>query len=154
MISAQLRKFLDDRAVKYVTIQHSPAYTAQEIAFLSHVSGRDFAKTVIVKMEHELVMVVLPACRRIMLTDLRELLDCHHLTLATETEFRTQFPDCELGAMPPFGNLYGMRTFVAHELARELEIVFNAGSHSEVIRMAYADWEELVHPLVLDFVVT
>lgn len=153
MISSTLKRYLDNRAIKYVSIQHSPAFTAQEIASSAHVSGRGFAKTVIVKVEDELVMVVLPADRKIVLSDLRELLDCHHLTLASEDEFKGIFPDCEAGAMPPFGNLYGMRTFVSLDLAVEPEIAFNAGTHTEVIKMSYYDYAQLVSPQVLDFVI-
>lgn len=153
MISNTLKRFLDSRAIKYLCIQHSPAFTAQEIASSAHVSGKDFAKTVIVKIENELAMVVLPADRKIVLSDLRMLLDCPHLNLTTEAEFRDRFPDCEPGAMPPFGNLYGMRTFVSLDLAVEPEIAFNAGSHTEVIKLAYFDYAELVQPEVLDFVV-
>jgi Ala-tRNA(Pro) deacylase len=118
------------------------------------VSGRDFAKTVIVIFDDTMAMVVLPAARRIVLSDLRELLDQPHLRLATEVEFRTAFPDCELGAMPPFGNLYGMRVYVAAALADEDEIVFNAGSHVEILKMAYSDFAAAVNPHVLDFVTT
>ncbi|HLP26644.1 MAG TPA: YbaK/EbsC family protein [Acidobacteriota bacterium] len=154
MPAAQVREFLDRHLVRYVSIRHSPAFTAAEVAQLVHVSGRDFAKTVIVVIEDEMVMVVLPASRRMLLNDLRELLDTTHLRLATEAEFRDRFPDCELGAMPPFGNLYNMRVYVSSLLAAEEEIAFNAGTHTEVFKMRYADFERLVKPTVLDFVTT
>lgn len=154
MPAAKVREFLDSHRVRYVTVQHSPAFTAAEVAESAHVSGRDFAKTVIVVIEDEMVMVVLPASRRVLLNDLREMLDSTHLRLATEAEFRDRFPDCELGAMPPFGNLYNMRVFVSGLLAEEKEIAFNAGSHTEVIKMGYSDFDRLVKPVVLDFVTT
>jgi len=144
-----LKEFLNRHHTKYVSIQHSPAYTAQEVAALAHVSGRDMAKIVIVKIEGQLAMVVLPATRKVALSDLREELGIEHATLATEEEFKTRFPDCEPGAMPPFGNLYGMDVFVAPSLATEETIAFNAGTHTEVIQMAYADFERLVQPKVV-----
>lgn len=154
MPAAKVREFLDSHRIRYVSVQHSPAFTAAEVAESAHVSGRDFAKTVIVVIEDEMVMVVLPASRRVLLNDLREMLDSTHLRLATEAEFRDRFPDCELGAMPPFGNLYNMRVFVSGLLAEEKEIAFNAGSHTEVIKMSYSDFDRLVKPVVLDFVTT
>jgi Ala-tRNA(Pro) deacylase len=154
MPAAKVREFLDSHRIKYVNIQHSPAFTAAEVAESAHVSGRDFAKTVIVVIEDEMVMVVLPASRRVLLNELREMLDSVHLRLATEAEFRDRFPDCELGAMPPFGNLYGMRIFVSGLLAEEKEIAFNAGSHTEIIKMSYSDFDRLAKPVVLDFVTT
>lgn len=152
MPANKVRAFLDSRGVKYVTIRHSPAVTAAEVAASAHVAGRDFAKTVIVWIGGHLAMVVLPASRRIVIHDLRELLESPEARLATEAEFRDEFPDCELGAMPPFGNLYQLPVYVAASLAAEKEIAFNAGSHTEIIKMAYADFDALVKPVVLEFI--
>lgn len=154
MPAKTLKSFLDKRGVKYVSIMHSPAFTASEIAQSAHVSGRDFAKTVIVMVEDEMVMVALPANRQLVLGELRDMLESSHVRLASEAEFKDAFPDCELGAMPPFGNLYGMLTYVTANLADEPEIVFNAGTHTELIKMSYADFERIVQPTVLDFVTT
>lgn len=154
MPAAKVKAYLDSRGIKYVSVQHSPAFTAPEIAESAHVSGRDFAKTVIVMIEDEMAMVVLPASRRLLLSDLREMLETTHVRLASEAEFKDRFPDCELGAMPPLGNLYGMKVYVSGLLAEEKEIAFNAGTHTEVIKMSYADFELLVRPAVLDFVTT
>ena len=154
MPATKLKAFLDNHGVRYVNIRHSVAFTASEVAESVHVKGRDFAKTVIVKIGHMMAMVVLPASRRIVLHDLREMLGSNELRLATEAEFKGAFPDCEVGAMPPFGNLYGMPVYVAASLTEETEISFNAGTHSEVIQMAYDDFAELVKPMVLDFVTT
>lgn len=154
MPASQLREFLDCRGVKYVTIQHSPAFTAQEVAESAHVAGRDFAKTIVVSTDAGMALVVLPANRRIVLADLREMLPAAQVRLATEQEFRDLFPDCELGAMPPFGNLYGLPVYVAESLAEEEEIAFNAGSHTEVIKMRYEDFALLAKPVVLDFITT
>jgi len=154
MPATKVRAFLDQHGVRYVSIRHSIAYTASEVAESVHVKGRDFAKTVIVKIGRMMAMVVLPASRRIVLHDLREMLGSDELRLATEAEFKGAFPDCEIGAMPPFGNLYGMPVYVAASLSDDEEISFNAGTHSEVIQMLYRDFEDLVQPLVLDFVTT
>jgi Ala-tRNA(Pro) deacylase len=154
MPATKLKEFLNSRSVKYVSIQHSPAYTAAEIAASAHVSGLDFAKTIIVKIEGAMAMVVLPANRKLVLADLREMLETEQIKLATEEEFKGRFPDCELGAMPPFGNLYDMPVYVAASLAEEPEIAFNAGSHTEAIKLAYEDIEQLVHPKEIDFCTT
>ena len=152
MPAMKLKAFLDGHGVRYVSIQHSVALTASEVAESVQVKGRDFAKTVIVKMGSVMAMVVLPASRRIVLYDLREMLGSVELRLATEAEFQGAFPDCELGAMPPFGNLYGLPVYVEASLADEAEIAFNAGTHREVIQMAYEDFAGLVKPVVRDFV--
>lgn len=151
MAAKKLKTFLDRHGVRYVTIAHSPAFTAAEVAESVHIAGRDFAKTVIVETGGELAMVVLPANRKIVLSDLREMFDDTSVHLATEREFEQRFPDCELGAMPPFGNLYGLPVYVAPSLAEEEEIAFNAGTHREVIKMTFRDFAALVEPIVLDF---
>lgn len=151
MPSQKLKQFLDSHNVRYVSIQHSPAYTAQEVAASSHVSGRDFAKTVVVKIDGTMALVVLPANRKVVLADLREALGATQVKLASEEEFQSRFPDCEVGAMPPFGNLYGMEVYVAPCLAEEPEIAFSAGTHTEVIKMTYSDFARLVQPKVIPF---
>jgi len=147
----KLRDFLDGQNVKYLTLTHSPAYTAQEIAASAHVSGKDMAKTVIVKLDGKTAMAVLPAHRKIVLQDLRDVTGADKVRFATEEEFQQLFPDCETGAMPPFGNLYGMDVYVAPELTEEEEILFNAGSHTELMKMAYEDFERLAKPKVMSF---
>ena len=149
MPDTRLKEFLDNEHVKYVTIGHSPAYTAQEIAALAHIPGRELAKTVIVKVDGELAMVVVPASEHVRLARLCETLGAHDVELADENEFMHAFPDCETGAMPPFGNLYGMKVFVSQVLREDDEIAFNAGSHDELIRLPYAEYERLVHPTPL-----
>jgi len=147
----KLKDFLDKQKVKYVTITHSPAYTAQEVAASAHVSGKDMAKTVIVRLDGKTAMAVLPAHRKIVLQDLRDVTGADQVRFATEDEFKSLFPDCEIGAMPPFGNLYGMEVYVAPELTEEDEIAFNAGSHTELLKLAYKDFERLVKPKVMSF---
>jgi Ala-tRNA(Pro) deacylase len=145
----KLREFLDSHGVKYVTISHSPAYTAQEIAATAHISGKELAKTVIVKLDGTLAMAVLPASYQVDLDLLKEAAKATTVELAREAEFKDKFPGCETGAMPPFGNLYGMAVFAADTLAEDEQIAFTAGSHNELIRMSYADFAKLVRPAVV-----
>ena len=145
----RLREFLDQNKIKYVTIRHSPSFTAQEIAASAHIPGKELAKTVMIKLDGEMTMVVLPASRRVDFALLRETTGASEVELATEDEFRGRFGRCELGAMPPFGNLYGIDVLVAESLTEDEEIAFNAGSHTELIRMAYDDFERLVEPRVM-----
>jgi Ala-tRNA(Pro) deacylase len=146
-----LREFLDSNRVKYVIITHSPAYTAREIAASTHIPGREIAKTVIVKIDGRLAMAVLPASELVDLDLLADAAFARRVELAEEEEFGHRFPDCQLGAMPPFGNLYGMDVYVAESLTEDEEIAFNAGSHTELVRMAYPDYARLVKPRILRF---
>ena len=144
----KLREFLDSQKVKYVTINHSPAYTAQEIAASAHVRGSELAKTVIVTLDGRMAMAVLPASRKVGFDLLGQAAGADNVHLASEHAFRDMFPGCEVGAMPPFGNLYGMDVYASKLLAEDKEIAFNAGSHTELIRLAYKDFERLVKPKV------
>lgn len=154
MTSNRIKAYLDENAVKYVSIQHSPAFTAPEVAQSVHVAGRDFAKTVIAMIDGAPAMIVLPATRRLILPDVREMFESEEVRLATESDLRELFPDCEVGAMPPFGNLYGLTVYVAASLAHERRIAFNAGTHTEVIEMAYEDFDRLARPRIIDLVTT
>ena len=145
----KLRDFLDTNEIKYITISHSPAFTAQQIAASAHIPGKDIAKTVIIKIDGEMAMAVLSASCKIDFDMLKDSIGAMKIELATEREFKDLFPECEIGAMPPFGNLYGMDVYAAETLADETEIAFNAGSHTELIKMAYADFERLVKPKVV-----
>lgn len=147
----KLIDYLDSNGVKYVTISHSPAYTAQKTAASAEISGKDLAKTVIVRMDNKMAMAVLPASYKVDFKLLKEATGVGNVELAGEEEFRGMFPDCDVGAMPPFGNLYGMDVYVAEKLAERKEIVFNACSHRELIRMSYRDFENLVKPKILKF---
>src|ERR1017187_7803949 len=147
----KLKEFLDKEKINYVSIIHSPAYTAQEVAASAHITGKELAKTVIVQLDGETAMAVLPANRKIVLQDLRDVTGADQVKFVPEDDFKKQFPDCETGAMPPFGNLYGMAVYVAASLTQNEEIVFNAGSHIEVIKLAYKDFERLARPQVVSF---
>ena len=147
----KVKAFLDVHGTKYVVISHSKAYTAQGIAAIAHISGKDLAKTVVVKLDGDLAMTVLPASYQVDLEELRKRTGVSTAELATEREFKQHFPDCETGAMPPFGNLYGIPVYVDETLTLDREIAFNAGSHYELIKMSYRDFERLVKPEVMDF---
>jgi len=134
MPSKKLKAYLDENDIKYVTIQHSPAFTAQEIAAAAHIPG-----------------AALPASERVDLAALKQEIGASSVVLATESEFADLFPDCEPGAMPPFGNLFGLPVYAASELADDERIAFSAGSHSELIQMAYEDFDRLVRPSKLKF---
>jgi Ala-tRNA(Pro) deacylase len=147
---SKLREFLDSRHIKYLVISHSLAYTAQGIAALTHLSGKKLAKTVIVKIDGILAMAVVPAPAHVDLDSLRALTGARVVELATEREFKDAFPDCETGAMPPFGNLYDMCVYADQSLAEYEDITFTAGTHREVVRMSWDDMERLVNPMVAD----
>jgi Ala-tRNA(Pro) deacylase len=149
MVEKALKGFLDENNVRYVTIKHSPAFTAQEIAASAHIPGREMAKSVVVKLGRKMAIVVLPASARVDFDLLREAVAESDVRLATEAEFRAAFPGCELGAMPPFGHLYGMDTFVSPKLTEDEEIAFNAGTHTELIRMRWTDFERLAQPRIV-----
>jgi Ala-tRNA(Pro) deacylase len=146
MATERLQKFLDEHRVRYTIVRHSPAFTAQEIAAASHIPGRELAKSVIVKVDGELAMAVLPAPDLVDWDRLAELAGTREVEQAHEADFRDHFADCEVGAMPPFGNLYELDVYVDERLADAGEIAFNAGSHRELIRMSYGDFERLVQP--------
>lgn len=145
----QLKEYLDAHGVRYATISHPTVYTAQEIAAASHVPGKELAKTVIVKLDGKMAMAVLPASDKVDFDLLRQETKSTEAHLATESEFKDAFPGCNVGAMPPFGNLYGLDVYVAAKLAEDEEVAFNAGSHTELVRMAYCDFERLVKPKVI-----
>lgn len=146
---SKLRKFLDSQHIKYLVISHSLAYTAQGVAAMTHVSGKKLAKTVIVKIDGVLAMAIVPAALHVDLDRLKNLTGAQVVELATEREFKDAFPDCETGAMPPFGNLYDMAVYADLSLAENEEITFTGGSHRELVRMSWYDMVRLVNPLIV-----
>jgi Ala-tRNA(Pro) deacylase len=148
----RIRQYLDQHNIRYSIITHPPAFTAQKVAAAAHVPGREVAKTVIVKVDGQLAMAVLPADLNLDLEHLRAAIGANSIELASEWEFKDRFPDCEAGAMPPFGNLYGLPVFVADSLTQDEFVAFNACNHREMIRLRYADFAQLVKPRVLDIV--
>lgn len=151
MPSEQLLNYLEENGVPYTVIAHPLRYTAQEIASVAHIPGNELAKTVMVKVDEELAMAVLPAPYRVNLAALRRALGAEKVTLASEYEFRRRFPECEPGAMPPFGHLFNMPVYVDSRLEDEMQIAFCAGSHTELVQICYADFYRLSRPTVLDF---
>lgn len=151
MPTRKLKDLLDENQVKYVTINHSEAYTAQEIAGIVHIKGDEFAKTVILKIDGKMVMAVLPASYKIDFNKLYHLGLGENVRLANEMEFKDKFPECEVGAMPPFGNLFDIPVYVAESLMKDIEIAFNSGTHKELIKMKTEDYIKLVNPKTLEF---
>ncbi len=150
-ILTKLREFLDQNKVEYTHTVHALAYTAREVAAAENAAPREVAKTVIFLSEHGYGMAVLTADRVVDLEQLRQDLGLSRLRLATEAELGELFPSCELGAMPPFGNLFGMPVYVDGRLAGDDEILFNAGTHHDVIHMHFRDFQRLVNPAIIPF---
>ena len=149
MLSPRLHHFLDERHAPYETLNHPRTITAQDTANAAHIGNRHFAKTVMLKVDGKLAMMVMPASYRIDLTRLSRALGGGMVELATENEFKDAFADCEIGAMPPFGHLYGMPVYVDSRLASQSEIAFNAGTHTDAVRMPYKECERLAQPELL-----
>lgn len=145
----KLKDFLNENEVKYVSVAHSPAYTAQEIAARVHIKGRKLAKTVMVTVNGKMAMAVLPASYKVDFDYFRKEIGADDISLASEEEFKGMFPDCEVGAMPPFGNLYNMDVFADQSLAEDDEIAFNAGTHTELIKLPFIDYKKLVKPRIV-----
>ncbi len=143
---------LNENKVTYEILHHPEAVTAQRIAQAEHVKGRHHAKVVMVKSGEQHCMVVLPADRQVDLEKVEKAIG-KSASLAREKEFKTLFPDCAIGAMPPFGNLYNVPTFVDQSLAEQDYIVFEAGTHSDAIKLSYRDYEKIVKPQVEELAV-
>jgi Ala-tRNA(Pro) deacylase len=149
----RLKQFLEENQVPYTHCTHRLAYTAQEVAAAQHVPGREMIKTIVVRTDHGFVLVVLPATMKIDIRGLRSQLPYKRVELATEKEFATLFPDSEVGAMVPFGNLYQLKVYVDRSVGASEYIVFNAGTHVETVRMKYRDFESLVRPQLVEVAV-
>lgn len=145
----RLKEFLDKNDIRYVLISHSRAFTAAATAAITHIPGKEIAKTIVVDVDGILAMAVVPGSRHLDLQTFQRELGARRVRLVTEEEFKDVFPDCEVGAMPPFGTLYGLNVYVDTKLQDDSEIAFNAGSHRELLRMQYSDFERLEHPMVL-----
>lgn len=150
MPMTKLEEFLNLNGVPHQVISHPLAFTATSVAGAAHIPGKAMAKTVVIDLDGRHVLAVLPAHRKVDLERLRQATDSYHADLAQEWEFVRDFPGCEPGAMPPFGNLFGLPVYVEPHLAADAEIAFNAGTHTEVVRMAYKDFERLVRPTVVE----
>jgi Ala-tRNA(Pro) deacylase len=142
----KIDEFLTNQGVTFERLHHRPAYTANRVAQALHVRGQEMAKTVLLRTGHGYMLAVLPATRRVDLDRLRQELDGEQVGLATEGEMGQLFPDCERGAVPPFGSLYRLPTLVDESLAADEKIVFEGQTHEDAIRMAYRDYEAVEHP--------
>ncbi|MCX6132727.1 MAG: YbaK/EbsC family protein [Ignavibacteriales bacterium] len=154
MILKTLVEFLDKNQIQYVNVTHSTAFTARDVAESAHIPGKEMAKTVIVWMDGAMAMAVLPASSMVDFTKLKAASGAASVELASESEFKDRFPECEIGAMPPFGNLFNLRVFADRLLSEDREISFNAGTHHELIRLRFADYERLVKPMIGSFAVS
>ncbi len=146
----RLKEFLDQNKVRYSVQSHMTAYTASGVASAAHVKGREMAKTVMVLADSKLVMLVVPSSTHIKIRMVKTALRAHDVSLASEKDFAHVFPDCEVGAMPPFGNLYGVPVYVDEALTKDKEIAFNAGNHRELMRLRYPDYERVVSPILVN----
>jgi Ala-tRNA(Pro) deacylase len=153
MILKKLVEFLDDNHIKYVNVTHSTAFTAQDVAQSAHIPGKEMAKAVIVWMDGAMAMAVLPASSMIDFNKFKEVSGSKSVELASESEFKDRFSECEIGAMPPFGNLFNIRVIADTALSEDREISFNAGTHHEMVRLPYKDFEQLVKPTMGSFAV-
>lgn len=149
MLAPRLHQYLDEQHAPYATLTHDRTVTAHDTAEAMRIDRHLFAKTVMLKVDGRLTMMVMPAAYRIDLTRLSLALGGAGVELAEEAQFKEAFPDCETGAMPPFGNLYGVPLLIDSRLARQAQIAFNAGSHTEALQMPYADFERLAKPELL-----
>lgn len=149
MPGQRVQAFLDEKDIKYVVINHSPAYTALEISEAAHIPGKMMAKSLMIYKDDTLVMVVMPANYKLSLEAFKEASGAKQARFATEQEFINQFPDCDIGAMPPFGNLYQMEVYADEHLTQHDEIVFNAGSHYQLFKMRIQDFLDCVQPTLI-----
>jgi len=149
MATGNLKTYLNNQGVKFTTIGHNKAYTAMEVAESAHVKGKEMAKSVVLKIDGKLAMAVLPATQKVHVERVKKAMGAKKVEIAHEQEFQGNFPGCELGAMPPFGNIYGMEVYVDPHLAEDNEIAFNAGSHTELMWVRYLDFERLAKPKTL-----
>lgn len=146
----RLTSFLEGAGVPFEILRHERAYTSEEVAATQHVPGRELAKVVVARLADGFAMAVLPATSRLDLHKLGDLAGDPHAGLAGEDDLAVLFPGCEVGAMPPFGNLFHVPVYADRRLAEDERIVFEAGTHTETIRMAWRDYARLVQPTMGD----
>ena len=147
-ILIRLKELFDEAKVSYEVYNHPLAYTAQEIAARQHFSGKEMAKVVMIEVDDRLIMGVIPGSQKINLNTVKASLGVKQARLATEDEFISRFPECEVGAMPPFGHLFGLPVFVDPALEKDDVIYFNAGNHVQTVRLSYKDFARLVKPQI------
>ena len=150
-ILKKLKDYLEKNGVSYEVGFHPEVFTAQEIAATQHIPGKEMAKVVMVKADGKMLMLVLPASYQIDMKKLKKVLKAKKVGISKEKQFEELFPDCEVGAMPPFGNLYNLEVWADQVLTEDASIVFQAGNHIETVRIKYSDYARLVNPKVGDF---
>jgi len=150
-IPQRIRDYLDSQDVPYETLHHSQAFTAQEVAHSLHVSGKKCVKAVVASGDNKLVLAVMPASHRLNFQELKSTLKVNHLEMLVESELAELFPDCDLGAIPPFGNLYGIEVWVDRAVANAEKILVCAGTHEDCFRMRYSDFAKLARPFLGHF---
>lgn len=151
MSHQDIDNYLEKNGITHRWVAHRPAYTAPETAASAHIRGKDFAKTVVVRLNGKLAMTVMPANEKIVPTRLSKMVGVKDVEIVPETEFMNSFPGCEPGAMPPFGSMFGMPVFVSATLAKDHTIACNAGSHTDCVMLSFADYVKLEHPRVGNF---
>jgi Ala-tRNA(Pro) deacylase len=151
MPAETLLQYLEQQEVEYEVLRHDRAYTAQEAAAAAHIPGDALAKAVMVIVDGEMGMAVLPATYRVNLDLLKDQLGAKKVTMATEKEFKDRFPDCDVGALPPFGNLYDLPIYADNQLSKEIDMAFCAGTHTELIRIPFEEFKRLAEPRILKF---
>lgn len=149
-ISTKIREYLEKESVKFETAEHPLAYTATEVAGTQHVPGKQMVKSVIVKTNGTFLMCVLPAIHLLDFEKLKKIVSSQDLKLADESDLKNLFPEYELGAEPPFGHLYGLKVYADKLLEEDDEIVFNAGTHTDVVKIKYDDFKRLVNPTIAE----
>ncbi|MDP4174490.1 MAG: YbaK/EbsC family protein [Bacteroidota bacterium] len=151
MTLLNVKDYLQKRDVRFKDIFHPVSFSAQETAARAHVKGREFAKTVLIFVDNKMVMTVLPASHFIDFDKLKTTLKAVKVGLASESEFKSRFPGCEVGAMPPFGNLFNMEVYMSESLLVNRDVTFNAGSHTEAITISIGEFVRIINPKILDF---
>jgi Ala-tRNA(Pro) deacylase len=151
VVSPKIKDYLESKRVNYQTLEHEPAFTALEIAGAQHLPGRDVIKTVVVSADGQFIMCILPAVHRIDFGKLRKIIGANDVHLADESEVSALFPDCEVGAEPPFGEAYGLKVYADKILEENEEIAFNAGTHTDMLRIKFRDFVRLARPIIADF---
>ncbi len=151
MPAETLLQYLEEQGVDYEILRHDRAYTAQEVAASAHIPGDELAKAVMVLVDGEMGMALLPASYRVNLDLIKQGLDAEKVELATEKQFKDRFPDCDVGALPPFGNLYGIPIYADQQLSKHIDLAFCGGTHTELIRMPFDDFKHLTNPKIINF---
>lgn len=149
--SAELEKYLQTHDIPYLMRHHAPAMTARQLAELEDIDPHEVAKVVIMRDQKQYFMLVLPADYKLDLKQTRQMIQSRNAWIASEQDLQQLFPACELGAMPPFGELYNMQVYAETDLSEDQEIEFNAGSHEDAIRMRFMDWQKVAHPMMKHF---